>query len=180
MITNPHIIVIHDHYPTYAHIVKALSQQGFYPHLFIYGEDFFDSWQQGKDDICKSTAIALHKDLGEYAPGMECIDVIGKIREDPLGVQLRTVLCSGEYSRGGVRNESLHVYQADAGYNPVGSTNETPLYVPDKIGKFLRLGLVSPEEAQTFRGKELVELAWQVDARARWIEERLHGNRERA
>ena len=63
----------------------------------------------------------------------------------------------------------MKVIQADAGYDPTRPGNE-PLYVPQWVSEFIRLGSVSLAEAAMFRGRELVESENQLLARRAWIE----------
>ena len=89
---------------------------------------------------------------------MTCAQVLETLRESPMGEALRVILTSREYWQQGIRKESL-ILRADGGYDPtkIDGPIESRGFLPPFMKQFLSFGKVSQLEANTYRGKELVD-----------------------
>lgn len=173
MTSSQQIILIHDRYAYFNSFERALKKHGFLVASFSYGEAFLDAWENSRRKLVESTGLIIHKDLGQNGGavgGTTCEDVLSVVRSDDDGVTFRIVLCSGEYSYRGVRDESINRYRADGGYDPTHTESGRAELVPDWVAEYLRLGIVTHFEAEAFRGKSLVENRLDVRQRQAWIE----------
>ncbi|TXH06944.1 MAG: hypothetical protein E6R05_00975 [Candidatus Moraniibacteriota bacterium] len=154
------VLLIHDRYATFTQIDRALRRVKLDVVSYGTGDMFLRDWDGSKRKFVDVTSLLIHKDLGhnaDQAAGATCLEVIQSIRRSELGVGWRTILCSGEYSYAGVRDESINLYTADAGYNPADATRfrveGESIHVPNWVLGVIALGWVSDAEASEFRGR---------------------------
>ena len=171
------VLLIHDRYATFNQVDKVLRRVKLDVLSYGTGDMFLEEWNSGKRKFANVTSLLIHKDLGQnadQAAGATCMKVLESIRNSDIGVGWRTILCSGEYSYAGVRDESINLYTADAGYNPADATRYRvegeSIHVPNWVLGVIALGWVSDLEASKFRGRELIENESGLLARRTWLQ----------
>jgi len=169
----PAVIVLHDKDNMDFAVRYSLSELGYAVYSFDAEVDFIGAWENNTDGIWDATALIMHKDIGGGSYNKKnpyfVDDMIHWIRSTDLGQSLRFILSSGEYSYDGVRDESIKILRADAGFDPSGEHIDHHRMIPLWLERFIQLGRVSMEEAQEFRGISIVDNEFLEVQRETWV-----------